>query len=265
MEAYCAADREMEGGGMARNWRAWLQASPGRGALLGLAALLFSGTLAVDLRLAEVTVGTGMAVLGLAGFAMAAVNVLLGGRTWRGSLGLMVMALTPLAVFVALDTHPFGPIPTLPLSAALDACSAAGFLFTDAAPRTDLSVSLDLTVPFRHRPGEAEYVVAPVASPAWTPDAPVSVWVIERGRNAPATWAAAGGLLRLMPTETQDRVVAQLTHRYRLVSVSAPLIGRWVPDPRTAQAAARNSVLTILGGGMLLWVALMLVGRTLRI
>jgi hypothetical protein len=188
---------------------------------------------------------------------------------WAGIVVILVNAVTPLVVVGVLsETRALGPIRDLPVTEAHRDVLAAGFRLTDGAtPRLDLrEVLTEVTTWQAVRGGtgraQSTFAIAPVLPPGWAPGQPVTAVAVaasrhELSRRVPdtAAWAAPGGLLRLLPDEAQTRAVHRALHRRGLEAAPDLVIGAWVADPARARLEGALPGLLLLGGAILVVLA----------
>jgi hypothetical protein len=228
------------------------------GALAGATALVLP--VLVDLALGPVLGGGILQALAVYLAVLPGLGVALlrsEGVLWRLVAGGLLMLAVPLASLSLLEVRVFGTVPTAALEALPADAFAAGFRLPDAAPETGLQRTVGATAPA----GPGTHLVAPVFGPGWSRVNPVRVVAVQDLAAAPARpWAPAGGVLKLLPNQARDAAIRQALAEAGVSVAPDLLIGRWVADPGRARLEAALPMLLVLGGGVVAWTGLLLVG-----
>jgi hypothetical protein len=148
---------------------------------------------------------------------------------------------------------------------------ATVFYFRDAGVREDLSetaVILGSSGKGGSHPIDTAFV-APVVSKDWTPDQAVKVWTVaqeETFKERSQNWKQSGGAaVRILGLYISDYEHAAnwAKERFGLKSIADPVFIDWTPDPEGAIITSWLQLGKIAGIGLLIFLAVILVGRAL--
>lgn len=240
--------------------RALLQSPPGRALLYGAAALL------VQLALGIMLVLAGLAVPWLA-FGLLS-GLALGywvARPWPGlrRWAITAMTLAGLTGGMTVEVPPWGEAVELRGAGELPrGQEIAGYRLPDWRIRTDRAFDEPLTASKSTRI-RGHRRIAPLVPPGWTPEQPVTVWVVGEtsitGRmvpNHPDFWRRPGEFVRVIGREAfvAEATARRATPLLELRAAASPLIVRWVGSVEHAVATQRR----VLFGAVALWLAVWL-------
>lgn len=196
-----------------------------------------------------------------------------GARLWLLFPAALLLVFVPFVSFIWPDARIFGTVPeaTLPEIAARRA--PAGFRLPGAAPLLSAARTVDASSTsrpsdLRGRRGapvtiRGTFTVVPIVGPGWSPDQPVLAVGVVDSADVPS-WAASGGLLRLLPDELRENAVRSALAEAGLVAAPELEIGRWVASPGWARLDAATPLLLLHGAAVLAWAMLLAISEALE-
>lgn len=200
--------------------------------LIGLAVIAVLETIA----LIAATYGPGwlaVTLVGIIGFALTVAVALRVGReaAVSGLVGITGAGLMIIAFGTSKAWGGGEVLNRVSVETAASAPTAAGFRFTDAVVRLDLTATYTPGSTTREGAAAPTFRVAPLVTSDWHPNMPVSAWVGCVGQGCDQDWAEVRITRRL---NDYAKAVAKAESTFQLRSSPGAPVLRWVRDPQQA-------------------------------